>query len=283
MFSAGRFPVLSDHLDIRYDQAVSGCDSIVNLNPGTGPQVVSITGYPVQWRVLHCRKQFHSKTGSYIDTLNSIFYRLRQYRQLTCSSWKLMHRPLCKASGLCRAHGGDQWDRIPVHVVDPSFLWTAGPGGQVVGGQGTLFALVNEPAPITLRISKQLERQGLHGLGPGYRAGESAEADLKGPAVVSYCEGSTVNLTQLGFADQNNLGGSIAYYDTFPFIPIHQIGPVVDPTTLDTVYVWYQAGGCLDTLAMTWKEVPKPQATILPAINICNNDAGGVFNTLINF
>ena len=92
-----------------------------------------------------------------------------------------------------------------------------------------------------------------------------------------------MNLTQLGFADQNNLGGSIAYYDTFPFIPIHQIGPVVDPTTLDTVYVWYQAGGCLDTLAMTWKEVPKPQATILPAINICNNDAGGVFNTLINF
>ncbi|MEZ5029788.1 MAG: gliding motility-associated C-terminal domain-containing protein [Saprospiraceae bacterium] len=264
----------------------SGCDSIVNLNLQVlAPQVVSITDTLCNGEFFIVGNNFYSKTGSYIDTLNSIFTGCDSIVQLdlfvvdidaqaTVQGVLGCAVPTVGISGI-----GSQFN-----VVDPSFLWTAGPGGQVVGGQGTLFALVNEPAAYTLRISKQLESGKVCTDSVQVTVQENPlKPDLKGPAVVSYCEGSTVNLTQLGFADQNNLGGSIAYYDTFPFIPIHQIGPVVDPTTLDTVYVWYQAGGCLDTLAMTWKEVPKPQATILPAINICNNDAGGVFNTLINF
>ncbi len=264
----------------------TGCDSIVTLHLTIPPVgVVQVTDTICSGDFFIVGNNFYSKTGLYQDTLTSPFTGCDSIVHLNLYVVKLDAKAVVQGVlGCTMPTVGISGISSTYNMSNPKIQWIPGPGGNVVAGQQTLFALVNQPGSYTLELSTLLAN--------GKSCSDSVQVnvqkdpkvpDLAGPAVISYCAGSTVNLNQKGFSDLNALGGQITFHHGHPLNMTTQIGPVVDPSTVDTVIVFYQVGDCRDTLQFTWMEVPAPVATIKTSVNICNSDGGGAFNTLINF
>ncbi len=264
----------------------TGCDSIVTLILTIPPAgIVQVKDTICSGEFFIVGNNFYSKTGLYQDTLSSPFTGCDSIVHLDLFVVKFDAKAVVQGMLDCTMPTvGISGIGSTFNVLNPLIQWIPGPGGNVVSGQQTLFALVNQPGSYTLKLSTLLPNGKVCLDSAIVNVQKNPDVpNLSGPSVISYCAGSTVNLNQKGFSDLNKLGGQLTFHSGHPLDLSTQIGPVVDPTTVDTVIVFYQIGGCTDTLSFTWTQVPSPMATMKTSVNICNATGGGAFNTLINF
>lgn len=264
----------------------TGCDSIVTLHLTVqSADVIQLTDTICNGAFYIVGNNFYNKTGLYKDTLISPF--------TGCDSIVHLDLFVVNVDAQAQVQGvldcntptvGISGINSNFNVLNPWIQWTTSPGGQIVGGQNTLFALVGQPAVYSLKISKLLANGKVCSDSVAVTVMANPDSpNLKGPSKVAYCEGNMINLNQAGFSDMSQLGGQLTFHSDYPLDISTQIGPMVDPTQTDTVIVFYRYGNCTDTLAFTWTMIPAPKATIKSSIHICNADGGGIFNTLINF
>ncbi|MBK7342525.1 MAG: gliding motility-associated C-terminal domain-containing protein [Saprospiraceae bacterium] len=265
---------------------ITGCDSIVTLNLIVqNADVIHLTDTICDGEFKIVGTNFYNKTGQFRDTLISPFTGCDSIVQLDLVVINIEAHAVAQGILDCTTPTvGISGVSSLFNYQNPLIQWIPGPGGQVVGGQQTLFALVNQPAVYTLKLSVTLASGKVCSDSAAVTVMANPEIpDLKGPSKVAYCEGSIVNLNQAGFSDMSQLGGQLSFHDDMPLDTSTQIGPMVDPTQVDTVFVFYRYGNCTDTLSFTWTEIPAPAAAVKSTIHICNSDGGGIFNTLVNF
>lgn len=171
-----------------------------------------------------------------------------------------------------------------LNAGNPQIRWEAGPGGNIVAGQQGLLAQVDQPGAYALILSQALAN--------GKVCADTAlvqvqadltRPDLQGPAILDFCSGATLPLSQLPVKDASQMGGSTRFYWSLPFIPANQINQSLQPLDQDSVFVHYQVGSCRDTFLLKLREVTAPYGQLLPQVTICNEDGGGLYNTWINF
>ena len=267
-------------------QAVNGCDSIVELRLTVLPPATSYRRDTIcQEDFVIIGNNFFNQTGLYqvtlkdpksgCDSLVILDLFVLQVNAMASVSGELG----CFASEVTLQGSGSSWN-----FELPEVTWTAGVGGNILSGAATLTAKVDQPGPYSLRIAKTLASGKVCADTMGVAVKfNPLKPDLVGPGSFDFCEGGTIHLSGLPVADQNGLGGQLGFYAQRPFVPGNQIGPLLEPLDGDSVYAFYAAGVCLDTVLIRFEEVTAPTVELLPYVTVCNQDEGGVFNTLVLF
>lgn len=267
-------------------QAGNGCDSIVELRLTVLPPASSFRRDTIcQEDFVIIGNNFFNKTGLYQVTLNDpktgcdslviMDLFVLEVNALATVSQKLG----CFASEVTLQGGGSSWN-----FESPEVSWIAGVGGNILSGESALIARVDQPGSYSLRIAKTLANGKVCADTSAVTVQfDPLKPDLVAPASVDFCEGSAVALSGLPVADQNGLGGLLLFYAQLPFVPANQVGPLLEPVHGDSVFAFYSAGDCLDTVLIRFQEVEAPKAELLPYVTVCNQNEGGAFNTLILF
>lgn len=281
--------------DVDYCQSVqvrdtfaagNGCDSIVELRLTVLPPASSFRRDTIcQQDFVIIGNNFFNQTGLYqvtlknpktgCDSLVILDLFVLQVDAVASVSGQLG----CFASKVTLSGAGSTWN-----FESPVINWTPGVGGNILSGADALSAVADQAAPYFLSISQTLAN--------GKTCADTAfvtvqfnplKPDLVGPDPFVFCEGSTIPISSLPVADQNGLGGVLEFYRDTPFLPGSQADPILQPMHGDSLFAFYRAGDCLDTLLVRFQEVEAPRVELLPYVTICNEDEGGVFNTLILF
>lgn len=266
--------------------SLSGCDSIVYLNLVIHPAPISYIIDTI------CKGEFYN-IGNFFYNQSGVYPQTLKVFDTGCDSIVVLDLivvdleakilPVPPISCLSPVIGLNALGSSG-NPSDYEIGWTFTQGGNIVSGGDGLFPQVDAAGVYTLELKKTLSNGKICTSSASVTVTEDQTyPDLQGPSILAYCEDSELNLQNLPVLDINNLSGSFSYFDTQPFLPSNTIPVPYYPSDGDSVWVLYTYGTCSDTFLLLLQASPKPFVTFVPSVHICNDDGGGIYNTLISF
>lgn len=266
--------------------AFNGCDSIVELRLTVSPPTHTLLRDTIcGGEFFNVGTNFYNQTGVYTNLL---------VNPLTgCDSLVILDLVVLNIDAQAVAPGilGCQSPTISLNGLasgfnfpDPDIRWEAGPGGNILSGANSLLAFADQPGTYNLILSRSLTNGKVCADTAVVQVMEDpARPDLQGPSIFSVCQGSALTPGQLPVFDASNLGGTIRFFFAEPFDPSNQVTGTFSPSGGDSIYAYYVFGACADTLLMHFQSVEPPTVSLRNGVKVCNDDAGGLYNTWILF
>lgn len=267
-------------------RAFNGCDSIVELHLTVLPAVANFLHDTIcKGDFVIIGNNFYTQTGVYTNLLtnpvtgcDSLIILDLFVVELNVQIAPPVTLNCFHATSPLNATGS------MINVDDVGIQWMASQGGTLLAGETELFAVAGSGGIYTLTLQYMLNDSTVCvDADSVIVTADPIQPMLTGPHVFSFCSGSTVNINSMGYSDASGLGGTFTYFSAWPPDPGNIVGPLITPVAGDSLFVVYQVGNCVDTLRTDFVEVAAPFATLKTPIVICNDDAGGAFNTWINF
>lgn len=266
--------------------AFNGCDSIVELRLTVLPPAQTFL------RDTICSGEFYN-VGTNFYSQSGVYTNLLVNPVTGCDSLVILDLEVLSLDAQAVAPGllGCLSPTISLNglgsgfsIPDPEIRWEAGPGGNIISGANTLLAFADQPGTYSLILSKSLSGGKVCADTAVVQVlADPATPDLQGPSVFAVCQGNLLTPGQLPVQDAGNLGGTLRYYSGMPFDPSNQVAGTFSPSSGDSIYAYYVFGACADTLLMHFESVEAPFVELRHGIKVCNDDAGGLYNTWILF
>lgn len=266
--------------------SLSGCDSIISLNLTIHPAPITyIIDTICEGEFYNIGNFFYNQSGVYPQTLKVFDTGCDSIVVLDLTVVELEAKilPVPPISCLSPVIGLNALGSSGF-PTDFEIAWSFTQGGNIVSGGDGLFPQVDAAGVYTLELTKTLSNGTICSSSASVTVTEDqTKPDLQGPNIMAFCEDSELILQNLPVSDIHNLSGSYSYFNTQPFVPSNSIPVPFYPSDGDSVWVYYTYGTCSDTFLLLLQASPKPFVTFIPSVHICNDDAGGIYNTLISF